>query len=180
MSHIEKNKRKNLAAVSDDSAATKAIEKEYKQKMEALQNQMNEQQRQKKKKEEDIQKTMMQQESRLKAMEIEVAKMKKQRDEAEAQKKYGEERFTKFKSNVSKDLTTYKRTVKDKEQANFKLKTDLKKTDQLVSQKIAELKLLQKKAREEGERRRKEEEQENESKGIDIDAIKDWIHQSTD
>jgi hypothetical protein len=45
MSHIEKNKRKNLAAVSDDSAATKAIEKEYKQKMEALQNQMNEQQR---------------------------------------------------------------------------------------------------------------------------------------
>jgi len=71
----------------------------------------------------------MQQESRLKAMEIEVAKMKKQRDEAEAQKKYGEERFTKFKSNVSKDLTTYKRTVKDKEQANFKLKTDLKKTD---------------------------------------------------
>ena len=180
MSHIEKNKRKNLAAVSDDSAATKAIEKEYKQKMEALQNQMNEQQRQKKKKEEDIQKTMMQQESRLKAMEIEVAKMKKQRDEAEAQKKYGEERFTKFKSNVSKDLTTYKRTVEDKEQANFKLKTDLKKTDQLVSQKIAELKLLQKKAREEGERRRKEEEQENESKGIDIDAIKDWIHQSTD
>jgi len=40
--------------------------------------------------------------------------------------------------------------------------------------------LLQKKAREEGERRRKEEEEENESKGIDIEAIKDWIHQSTE
>ena len=129
MSAMEKNKRKNLAAASDDNAATKAIEKEYKQKMEVLQNQMNEQQRQKKKKEDDIQKTMMQQESRLKAMEIEVAKMKKQRDEAEAQKKYGEERFSKFKTNVNKDLTTYKKTVKDKEVANFKLKTDLKKTD---------------------------------------------------
>jgi len=35
---MEKNKRKNLAAASDDNAATKAIEKEYKQKMEVLQN----------------------------------------------------------------------------------------------------------------------------------------------
>ena len=62
----------------------------------------------------------------------------------------------------------------------YKLKSDLKKTDQLVSQKILELKTLQKKAREEAEKRRKEEESERDSKGIDIDAIKDWIHQSTD
>jgi hypothetical protein len=34
---MEKDKRKNLAAVSTDNAQTKAIEKEYKQKMEALQ-----------------------------------------------------------------------------------------------------------------------------------------------
>jgi hypothetical protein len=79
---------------------------------------------------------MQQQESRLKAMEIEVAKMKKQRDDANEQKKYGEERFSKFKTNVHKDLTTFKKTVKDKDQVNFKLKNDLKKTDQLVSQKI--------------------------------------------
>ena len=62
----------------------------------------------------------------------------------------------------------------------FKLKNDLKKTDQLVSQKINELKTLQKKAREDAERRKKEEEMENDEKGIDIDAIKDWIKQSTD
>lgn len=42
----------------------------------------------------------------------------------------------------------------------FKLKSDLKKTDQMVSQKIQELKTLQKKAREEAEKRRKEEESE--------------------
>ena len=42
----------------------------------------------------------------------------------------------------------------------FKLKSDLKKTDQMVSQKIQELKTLQKKAREEAEKRRKEEEAE--------------------
>lgn len=107
-------------------------------------------------------------------------KYKKQRDEAEAQKKYGEERFSKFKSNVNKDLTNFKKTVKEKEQANFRLKNDLKKTDQLVSQKINELKVLQKKAREENERRRMEEEKENESNGVDIDVIKAWIHSSTE
>ena len=72
---------------------------------------------------------MMQQESRLKAMELQLAQMKKQRDDAEAQKKYGEERFSKFKTNVNKDLTNYKKTVKDKDQTVFKLKSDLKKTD---------------------------------------------------
>lgn len=66
--------------------------------------------------------------------------------------------------------------MKDKDQTVFKLKADLKKTDQLVSQKIQELKTLQKKAREDAEKRRKEEEEERENKGIDIDAIKDWIH----
>ena len=40
------------------------------------------------------------------------------------------------------------------------MKSDLKKTDQMVSQKIQELKTLQKKAREEAEKRRKEEESE--------------------
>ena len=62
----------------------------------------------------------------------------------------------------------------------YKLKSDLKKTDALVSAKITELRTLQKKAKEEAEKRRKEEEEEHENKGIDIDAIKDWIHQSTD
>ena len=42
------------------------------------------------------------------------------------------------------------------------------------------MKALQKKSREDAIKRRKEEEEEHESKGIDIDAIKDWIHQSTD
>ena len=148
--------------------------------MEVLQNQLNETQRQKKKKEDNIQKTMMQQESRLKAMEIELSKMKKQRDEAMISQKYGEERFSKFKSNVNKDIKVFQKTVKDKDQTVYKLKADLKKTDQLVSQKIQELKTLQKKAREDAEKRRKEEDEERENKGIDIDAIKDWIHQSTD
>lgn len=106
--------------------------------------------------------------------------MKKQRDDAITKEKYGEERFSKFKSNVNKDLISFKKQAKDKDQAVYKLKSDLKKTDQMVSQKIQELKTLQKKAREEAEKRRKEEESEQNSKGIDIDAIKDWIHQSTD
>ena len=88
---------------------------------------MAEQQRQKKKTEDGIQKKMQQQESRIKAMEMELAKMKKQRDEAEAQRKFGEERFSKFKGQAVKDLSTAKKNVKEKDQANFKLKNDLKK-----------------------------------------------------
>ena len=53
MTAMEKQKSKTLA-VTSDNAQTKAIEKEYKQKMEVLQQQMNDQQRQKKKKEDSI------------------------------------------------------------------------------------------------------------------------------
>ena len=60
MSKVEQDKRKTITAAGDNSAQTKAIEKEYKQKMEVLQNQLNETQRQKKKKEDNIQKTLMQ------------------------------------------------------------------------------------------------------------------------
>lgn len=158
---MEQDKRSKVAA-SQDNAQTKAIEKEYRAKMEHLQQQLLETQRQKKKKEDNIQKTLMQQETRLKAMELELAKMKKQRDDLEVQKKYGEERFSKYKTTATKDISNYKKSVKDKEQTVFKLKNDLKKTDQLVSQKIQELKTLQKKAYEEKIRRQKEEEEERE------------------
>ena len=49
-----------------------------------------------------------------------------------------------------------------------------------MAQKISELKGLQKKARDEKEAREKQEEIENESKGIDVDAIKDWITLNTE
>ena len=39
-----------------------------------------------------------------------------------------------------------------------------------------ELKALQKKAHEDKAKRLLEEEKEQESKGVDVDAIKDWIH----
>jgi hypothetical protein len=47
-------------------------------------------------------------------MENEIAKMKKERDELVQQKKYGEERFSKFKSTVNKDLLQQKKTSEDK------------------------------------------------------------------
>ena len=61
-----------------------------------------------------------------------------------------------------------------------KLKQDLKKTEQMAAQKINELKAIQKRALDEKIRREQEEQSELESKGIDIDAIKDWIKQSTE
>ncbi len=62
-------------------------------------------------------------------MENEIAKMKKERDELVQQKKYGEERFSKFKSTVNKDLLQQKKTSEDKTKVVQKLKVDLKKTD---------------------------------------------------
>lgn len=57
-----------------------------------------------------------------------------------------------------------------------KLKQDLKKTESAVAQKINELKAVQRRAQEEKVR----EQSELETKGIDIDAIKDWIKLSTE
>lgn len=50
----------------------------------------------------------------------------------------------------------------------------------MAAQKINELKAIQKRALDEKIRREQEEQSELESKGIDIDAIKDWIKQSTE
>ncbi len=49
-----------------------------------------------------------------------------------------------------------------------------------MNQKISELKSIQKRAREEKERRQAEEEKENETNGVDIESIKDWIKQQTE
>ena len=100
MEKVTSEKQRQVA----DGKQSVALEKEYKSKMDELRAQLGEQQRQKKKKEDALGKTLMQQESRLKAMEQEIQKMKKQRDELERQKKYGEERFSKFKSMAQKDI----------------------------------------------------------------------------
>mgnify|MGYP000895665837 CR=1 FL=1 len=76
---------------------------------------------------------MFQQESRIKAMEMNLEKMKKEKEAAESSKKYGEERFFKFKTSANKDIKDAKKTVKQKEQAVSKLKSDLKKTETLVA-----------------------------------------------
>jgi len=53
MSRMEQDKKRVLASSGGD-LQTKAIEKEYKQKMEVLQQQLSDQERQKKKKEDTI------------------------------------------------------------------------------------------------------------------------------
>ena len=81
---------------------------------------------------------------------------------------------------TGKDISNYKKTVQDKEKTVFGLKNELKKTDAIVNQKMNELKALQAKAKEEKIKRIKEEEKEQDAKGVDVEAIKDWIHMSTE
>ena len=61
-----------------------------------------------------------------------------------------------------------------------KLKQDFKKVDQLAQQKISQLRGLQKRAAEERQRKLEQETKEAESKGIDIDLIKEWINSNTE
>ena len=113
-------------------------------------------------------------------MEQELAKQKKANETLEIQKKYGEERYSKMRVQTGKDISNYKKTVADKEKTVFSLKNELKKTDAIVNQKMNELKALQAKAKEEKLKRIAEEEKEQDAKGVDVEAIKDWIHMSTD
>lgn len=113
-------------------------------------------------------------------MEQELAKQKKANETLEIQKKYGEERYSKMRVQTGKDISNYKKTVADKEKTVYSLKNELKKTDAIVNQKMNELKALQAKAKEEKLKRMAEEEKEQDAKGVDVEAIKDWIHMSTD
>ncbi len=72
--------------------------------MDELRAQLDSQQREKQRKEESIQKNMFLQEARVKSLETELAKLKKEKDELDNQKKFGEERFHKFKSTVAKEV----------------------------------------------------------------------------
>ena len=73
--------------------------------------QIKEQEKQKKKTEDGVAKKMMEQESRVKVLELEIQKIKKERAELEKEKKYGEERFSKFKASVGKESKEIKKTV---------------------------------------------------------------------
>jgi hypothetical protein len=62
------------------------------------------QQKELEKKEEAVAKQMAMQEARIKALEADVDKQKKIREEIEKAKKFDENRFFKFKQTASKDI----------------------------------------------------------------------------
>ena len=72
------------------------------------------------------------QETRIKALEADVEKQKKQKEELEKAKKYDENRFFKFKETIKKDQTLEKKKQSEKDKALTKLKTDYKKVDTLA------------------------------------------------
>ena len=72
------------------------------------------------------------QETRIKALEADVEKQKKQKEELEKAKKYDENRFFKFKETIKKDQTLEKKKQSEKDKALAKLKNDYKKVDTLA------------------------------------------------
>jgi hypothetical protein len=127
-----------------------------------------------------VAKQIAMQEARIKALEADVEKQKKIRQEVEQAKKFDENRFFKFKQTASKDIQQVKSLAKEKEKQISKIKNEMKKVESLAQQKISQLKGLQKRAQEEKIKKEQLEEKENQSKGIDIDLIKAWITSNTD
>ena len=72
------------------------------------------------------------QETRIKALEADVEKQEKQKEELEKAKKYDENRFFKFKETIKKDQTLEKKKQSEKDKALTKLKNDYKKVDTLA------------------------------------------------
>lgn len=61
------------------------------------------------------------QETRIKALEAEAEKQKKQKEEIEKAKKYDENRFYKFKETMKKDQLSEKKKQSEKDKALTKL-----------------------------------------------------------
>ncbi len=72
------------------------------------------------------------QETRIKALEAEAEKQKKQKEEIEKAKKYDENRFYKFKETMKKDQLSEKKKQSEKDKVLTKLKNDYKKVDTLA------------------------------------------------
>ena len=121
--------------------------------MESLNSQVQKLEKEKSKKEEAVAKQITMQEARIKALENDLEKQKKKKEEVERLKKFDEDRFFKFKTNLSKDIQTEKKKASEKDKQMNKLKNELKRVDQLAQQKISQLRGLQKRAQEDKEKR---------------------------
>ncbi len=65
-------------------------------------------------------------------LESDILKMKKSREDMEKLMKQENDKFAKFKKKTVGELDNAKKSVIDKEKVVYKLKQDLKKTDQLA------------------------------------------------
>lgn len=110
--------------------------------MDGLNAQVVKLQKEKEKKEESVAKQIALQEARIKALEADVEKQKKIREEVEKAKKFDENRFFKFKMTASKDIQQVKQQQKEKEKQMSKLKNEMKKVESIAQQKISQLKGL--------------------------------------
>ena len=69
------------------------------------------------------------QETKIKALEEDITRMKRTKEQIESKMRVETERFSKFKQTVARELTSAKREVNQKGKEVLRLKQDLKKTD---------------------------------------------------
>ena len=76
--------------------------------------------------------------NKIKNLEDDVQRMRKNKESLEKQMKTETDKHTKFKQKFEKDLISAKRAMTDKEREVIKLKQDLKKTDHQMNSKVIE------------------------------------------
>lgn len=96
-SRAETDVKAKIMSAKNDQKLIQAIEKEHRNKMDSLNQELAKQAREKQKKEESVAKQIAMQEARIKALEADVERQKKKKEEVEKAKKYDENRFFKFK-----------------------------------------------------------------------------------
>ena len=104
MKKAELVRQESLHHAKDDQKAVQAIERDHRAKMEGLRTQVSKLEKEKAQKQDAVAKQLAMQETRIKALEADLGKQKKKREEVEKAKKFDENRFYKFKQAASKDL----------------------------------------------------------------------------
>ncbi len=106
--------------------------------------------------------------------------MRRNTENLEKKLRSEQDKSNEFKITAQKEITQTKKVLSEKEKEVLKLKEDLVKRDQIMLNKLEEMKMQQKKQYEERLKREMEKGEEESKYSMDIDRIKVWIQSNTD
>jgi hypothetical protein len=139
MRNMDNEKQATLKKTTD-SRQIQAIEVQYKSKMDDLGKQLATF-REKEKQQELMAKQVSVRESKIKNLEDDIGRMRKNTETLEKKLRTEQDKITEYKVTTQKEISLTKKTLSEKEKEVLKLKEDLVKRDQVMHSKLEEMKL---------------------------------------